>query len=101
MNRDNITTFWAFILLFVVFQEFPNALLLQFPQILNHVHIIALSVTSIQTIKICARHVLALITEFDFIAPKFGATSFEVAVLVDRKTTLTMNDFASFLGDSS
>ena len=86
MNRDNITAFSAFILLLLIPQKLFHAILLQFLEVFNHAHVVACSVTPIQTIKILARHIFTLETKFDFVLGEFFAAALDETVFVAGKT---------------
>jgi len=86
MNRDNITAFSAFILLLLIPQKLFHAFLFKFLEVFNHAHVVACSVTPIQTIKILAWHVLTFETELDFVLGEFFAASLDETVFVAGKT---------------
>jgi hypothetical protein len=85
MNRDNITAFSAFILLLLIPQKLFHAFLFKFLEVFNHAHVVARSVTPIQTIKILARHVVAFVTELNFVFGEFSAAALDEAGFVSGK----------------
>ena len=86
MNRDNITAFSAFILFLLIPQKLFHSFFFQFFEVFNHAHVVACSVTPIQTIKIRAWHVVAFETGFDFVFGEFFAASLDETVFVAGKT---------------
>jgi hypothetical protein len=100
VNRNNIATFGAPMFLFLAFKKLFHALLLYFPQILNHAHTITSSVTVIQTVKVFTGHTVTFMTGFDFVSPQFSAASLKDTVFVSGKTARTMRHLALFLRDS-
>jgi len=97
MNRDHIPTFRASVLLPLNPQKLFCALLLYLFEVFNHAHIITLSVTSIQTIKILTGHIITFVTRIDFFLPEFSASSFNETVFVARKAPCAMGYFTSLL----
>jgi len=86
MNRDDIAACWAFIFFLLILQKLFHAFFFQFFEVFNHAHVVACSVTPVQTIKILAGHVVAFETEFDFVFGEFFAASFDETVFVAWKT---------------
>jgi hypothetical protein len=97
MNRDRIPAFRAFVFLPLNPQKLFCALLFYLCEVFNHAHVITLSVTSVQTIKILTGHIIAFITKIYFFLPEFSASSFNETVFVAGKTPCAMSYFTSLL----
>jgi len=85
MNGDDITACWALILLLLISQELFHAFLFEFLEVFNHAHVVARSVTPVHTVKVLARHVVAFVTELNFVFGEFSAAALDEAVFVSGK----------------
>jgi len=86
MNRYDIAAFSAFIFFLLIPQKLFHTFFFQIFEVFNHAHVVACSVTPVQTIKVRAWHVVAFETEFDFVLGEFFAASLDEAVFVAGKT---------------